>query len=238
MPKTTKQTTRQSSVQSHRICTKIAHNAGFHIFSSKKQVCTICQDVDSSFFAIMKHKRAIQVDEDYAFEETDDMFIKWSNTRVHFVIVNQVVGGSTSEKLMRHLTYARDGYYPGILVVVTNDDNVYCEKQYQYYKRKGGEKVFFVWQSRLPQLFKKLYELHNAKTSLVETVAELRKIKSTLATTRLSLQQTKDLARLHVTQRSGYTTNNLDKEDIESLNKILESVYNRIETLYPSRSSL
>src|SRR6478735_1942406 len=181
-------------------CHAFIHDAGCHIISGNNNSsgdCYMCNMPckSSDFSGVYHNKRYISLDSEYGWEEKDDLYITWNNTRIFFAIVSQTVSGTASEKIMQHLTYEKDGLYPGLLVIVTNDDNVFCERQFQYFKRKGGKNVFFVWESRLEQFMRKLQQCQRADLDLKETRKILSVHRNKLMTTRLGLKDFKLLAK-------------------------------------------
>jgi len=223
-------------------CHQLIHLGGCHIVSGKnsQNLCYICkQSCATNLSAIANRKRHIALDAEYGWEEKDDLHITWGNTNIFFVIVSQTVSGTASEKIMQHLTYEKDGLYPGILVLVTNDDNVFCERQFQYFKRRGGKNVFFVWESRVKQFIRKVEQCHRANLDFKETRNILTVHRKKLMTTRLDLQQFKLLAKCRAMQKlekKGVSMQEMKEHDGE-ISKNVEVAMKRLEQVWEGRCS-
>lgn len=235
-----------NSADAQGLVHSFAHQCGFHILSGKSKTlnesrqCILCKENNiSSPVAVTKRKRTFALDDNFSITETDDLTIEWKDFSAHFVIVHQLVSGTASEKLLQHLAYARDGFYPGILVIVTNDDNIHCEKQFQYFKRKGGERVLFVWQSRLKALLRKLHSLQLSGANRSTALASLIPMRKRLSTTRLSLREFRLIAKLRVAEKLGYSLADMENDSLKNsiADEKSEKVYRKIEEIYDSRKA-
>jgi hypothetical protein len=237
-------------------CRRLIHESGWHILNRKngklnystventntnvkpnanmrtnQNTCYICNkrcNDSTDLIGIANKKRYIALDTNYGWYENDDLYIHWENTRIFFAILTDI----RSEKIMQYLTYEKDGLYPGILIIITNDDNIGCERQFQYYKRKAGNNVFFVWESRLAHLFNKITLCRGSNLSLKETRNALAVYRKTFMTTSLTFDEFKLLAKyreMEKLQEKGYSIQDITRSDINQI------VMNRLEQIWNTR---
>lgn len=220
-----------------RLYQTVAHKNGFHVVQADGKDCTVCgRDVEEKKAAhvSVNHRRRMDCDQDFGWMGKDDLYIQWKDVKIFFVVVSQFVSGTTNEKLLQHLAYNRDGLYPGILVFVSNDDNFYCDRQIEYIKRKGGENVFFAWESRLGLLFKTVLATRSKSYNLAQTLEMLSGKRSILSSTRLNLEQFKRLVRLRTLKR----LQDNGEMDAKKTDALVEKKLKKLDAVFPARTAL